>query len=50
MIITIGVKCPKKTNRWVNLGRFLNFYKKHRRQIIAHMNEKHLEDLPAAEI
>ncbi|KAH9536239.1 hypothetical protein CY35_17G098500, partial [Sphagnum magellanicum] len=27
LIIQMGVKCPKKTNRWVHLGRVLNFYK-----------------------
>jgi hypothetical protein len=27
LIIQMGVKCSKKTNRWVHLGRVLNFYK-----------------------
>jgi hypothetical protein len=25
LIIQMGVKCPKKTNHWVHLGRVLNF-------------------------
>jgi hypothetical protein len=39
LIIAMGVKCPKKTNRWVHLGRVLTFYKKYRRQISQHTNE-----------
>ncbi|CAK9862315.1 unnamed protein product [Sphagnum jensenii] len=27
LIISMNVKCPKKTNRWVHLGRLLAFYK-----------------------
>jgi hypothetical protein len=46
LIIQMGVKCPKKTNRWVHLGRVLNFYKEYRRSIIAHTLEKHPEKLP----
>ena len=30
MIKEMGVKCPKKTTRWVHLGRFLNFYQENR--------------------
>ncbi|KAI2495067.1 hypothetical protein MHU86_19462 [Fragilaria crotonensis] len=33
------VKCPKKTNRWVHLGRLLTFYKTYRRKIIAYTEE-----------
>jgi hypothetical protein len=47
LIIQMGVKCPKKTNRWVHLGRVLNFYKQYRRSIITHTLEKHLEKLPS---
>jgi hypothetical protein len=47
LIIQMGVKCPKKTNRWVHLGRVLNFYKQYRRLIIAHTLEKHSEKLPS---
>ncbi|KAH8963535.1 hypothetical protein BDL97_04G017200 [Sphagnum fallax] len=47
LIIQMGVKCPKKTNRWVHLGRVLNFYKQYRRLIIAHTLEKHPEKLPS---
>jgi hypothetical protein len=43
----MGVKCPKKTNRWVHLGRVLNFYKQYHRSIIAHTLEKHPEKLPS---
>jgi hypothetical protein len=43
----MAVKCPKKTNRWVHLGRVLNFYKQYRRLIIAHTLEKHSEKLPS---
>ncbi len=45
LIIQMSVKCPKKTNRWVHLGRVLNFYKQYRRLIIAHTLEKHPEKL-----
>ncbi|KAH9534488.1 hypothetical protein CY35_17G008300 [Sphagnum magellanicum] len=47
LIIQMGVKCPKKTNRWVHLGRVLNFYKQYHRSIIAHTLEKHPEKLPS---
>ncbi|CAK9194973.1 unnamed protein product [Sphagnum troendelagicum] len=47
LIMQMGVKCPKKTNRWVHLGRVLNFYKQYRRLIIAHTLEKHPEKLPS---
>ncbi|CAK9235665.1 unnamed protein product [Sphagnum troendelagicum] len=43
----MGVKCPKKTNYWVHLGRVLNFYKQYWRLIIAHTLEKHSEKLPS---
>jgi hypothetical protein len=43
----MGVKCPKKMNCWVHLGRVLNFYKYYRRPIIAHTLEKHSEKLPS---
>ncbi len=41
----MGVKCPKKTNRWVHFGHVLNFYKQYCRLIIAHTLEKHPEKL-----
>ena len=47
LIAEMGVKCPKKTNRWVHLGRVLNFYKENRRRIIAHTEEKHPDKLPS---
>jgi hypothetical protein len=43
----MGVKCLKKTNHWVHLGRVLNFYKQYCHLIIAHTREKHLEKLPS---
>ncbi len=46
-IIQMGVKCPKKTNRWVHLDRVLNFYKQYHRPIIAHTLEKHPKKLPS---
>ena len=49
LIIKMGVKCPKKTNRWVHFSRFLNFCKQYRRPIIAHTEEKHPENLPSAD-
>jgi hypothetical protein len=49
LIIALGVKCPKKTNPWVHLGRVLIFLKKHRRQIIQHTNENRPEKLPTDE-
>jgi hypothetical protein len=45
LIIAMGVSCPKKTNRWVYLGRVLTLYKKYRRQIIQHTKENHPEKL-----
>ena len=47
-IITMGVKCLKKSNQWVHLGRVLNLYQKHRRPIIAHIMEKNPQNVPAA--
>jgi hypothetical protein len=41
----MGVKCLKKTNRWVHLDHVLTFYKQYRCLIIAHTLEKHLEKL-----
>jgi len=45
LIIQMGVKSPKKTNRWVHLDRILNFYKQYRRSIIAHTLEKLSSDM-----
>jgi hypothetical protein len=49
LIIAMGVKCRKNTNRWVNVSRVVTFYKKYRRQIIQHTNENHPEKLPTDE-
>ncbi|KAH9572370.1 hypothetical protein CY35_02G145300, partial [Sphagnum magellanicum] len=45
LIIQMGVKSPKKTNRWVHLRRILNFYKQYCRSIIAHTLEKLPSDM-----
>ena len=49
LITEMGVKCPKKTTRWVHLGRVLNFCKDYCRQIIRYVEEKHPEKLPSDE-
>jgi hypothetical protein len=41
------VKCPKKTKRWVHLGRLLLFYKSYRRPIMKHTKEKRPDMIPA---
>jgi hypothetical protein len=43
LIINMNVKCPKKTNRWVHLGRLLNFYKLYRRPILEHTKDKRFD-------
>jgi len=40
LIVGMGVKCPKKTNRWAHLGRVLTFYKTYRRKIIEYIEEE----------
>jgi len=40
LIIGMGVKCPKKTNRWTHLGRALTFYKTYRRKIVEYIEEQ----------
>ncbi|OWZ17346.1 hypothetical protein PHMEG_0008728 [Phytophthora megakarya] len=49
LIISMNVKCPKKTNRWVHLGRLLTFYKAHYRKLITYTREKRPEMLPSDE-
>jgi hypothetical protein len=40
LIIAMNVKCPKKTNPWVHLGRLLNFYKSYRHPLLEHTKDK----------
>ncbi len=40
LIIAMNVKCPKKMNRWVHLGRLLNFYKSYYRPLLEHTKDK----------
>jgi len=47
LITEMGVKCPKKTTRWMHLGRVLNFFKENRRKIIAYTEQKHPDKLPS---
>ena len=46
LITAMNVKCPKKTNRWVHLGRLLTFYKTYRRKLIDHTTENKPEQVP----
>ncbi len=46
LITAMNVKCPKKTNRWVHLGRLLSFYKTYRRKLIEHTTEHRADRLP----
>ena len=48
LMTEMGVKCPKKTTRWVHLGRVLNFYKDYRRRILQYTEGKHPDKLPSA--
>jgi hypothetical protein len=43
----MNVKCPKKTNRWVNLGVSLNFLKQYRRTIVQHVTANANDKLPS---
>jgi hypothetical protein len=36
LITSMAVKCPKKTNRWTHFERLLQFFKDHRRRIVAY--------------
>jgi hypothetical protein len=47
LIIEMNVKCPKKTNKWVHIGRLLLFYKSYRRPIMKHSKEKRADMIPA---
>jgi lipase chaperone LimK len=39
LIISMNVKCPKKTNRWVHLEHLLAFYKQYRCKLINYTKE-----------
>jgi hypothetical protein len=43
----MNVRCPKKTNRWVNLGVSLNFLKQYRRTIVQHVTANASDKLPS---
>jgi hypothetical protein len=49
LIISMNVKCPKKTNRWVHLGHLLAFYKQYWPKLIDYTKENRLEILPTDE-
>jgi len=46
LITSMGVKCPKKTNRWTHLGRLLIFLKQHRRKIVDFTTDHRPEQTP----
>jgi hypothetical protein len=47
LIIEMNVKCPKKTIKWVHLGRLLLLYKSYRCHIMKHSKEKRADMIPA---
>ncbi|RQM26346.1 hypothetical protein B5M09_013686, partial [Aphanomyces astaci] len=42
----MGVKCPRKTNRWVHLGNVLKFLKENRRRLMTYIEEDRPDMLP----
>jgi hypothetical protein len=42
LIIAMNVKCLKKTNQWVHLGRLFKFFQQHQCQLITYTIEKRL--------
>ena len=40
LITTMQAKCPRKTNRWLHLGRLLDFLVHKRMAIVEHLDEK----------
>ncbi len=44
----MAVKCPKKMNRWTHLGRLLQFFKDHRRKIVAYADMHRPEQTPTS--
>ncbi|XP_078473017.1 uncharacterized protein LOC144734619 [Lampetra planeri] len=49
LIIKMKVKCPRKANRWANLGNVLKFYKQYRRALIEYTTENNPAKLPTAD-
>ncbi len=49
LIISMNVKCPKKTNHWVHFKHLLAFYKQYWRKLIDYTKENRLEVLPMDE-
>jgi hypothetical protein len=48
LITSMAVKCPKKTNCWMHLGRMLQLFKDHRCRIVAYANMHHPEQTPTS--
>ncbi len=48
LITSMVVKCPKKTNHWTYLGRLLQFFKDHRRRIVAYAEMHRPEQTPTS--
>jgi hypothetical protein len=48
LITSMAIKCPKKTNHWTHLGRLLQFFKDHRRRIVAYADTHHPEQTPTS--
>jgi negative regulator of replication initiation len=48
LITSMAVKCPKKTNRWMHMGRLLQFFKDHRRRIVAYVETHRPEQMPTS--
>jgi hypothetical protein len=47
-IITMNVKCPKKTNHWAHLGRLLNFYTSYCRPLLEYPKDNRPDLMPSA--
>jgi hypothetical protein len=45
----MNMKCPKKINCWVHIGRLLTFYKQYRHKLIKYTKENYFEMLPTNE-
>jgi hypothetical protein len=48
LITSMGVKCPKKTNRWTHLGRLLTFFKQNRRMLVEYTTTNRPEQTPTS--
>jgi hypothetical protein len=46
LIISMNIKCLKKTNQWVHLGCLLNFFKSYCRPILEHTKAKRPNMMP----